>query len=128
LESQDEVAKAYIPEELTAGRVSSGTYDEVFRRSIYPGRSGDVLVLLKPGVLVADDGTSTGHSLPYDYDARVPMILVGSGIRPGSYDGPILTTCLAPTLGRLLGVPFSPGEDSRVLEEALANPDARRPH
>jgi hypothetical protein len=123
LESQDEVAKAYRPEELTANRVSSGTYDEVFRRSVYPGRSGDVLVLLKPGVFLADDETSTGHSTPYDYDARVPMIFIGTGIKAGTFDAPILTTCLAPTLGRLLGIPFTPGEDSRVLREALAKPD-----
>jgi predicted AlkP superfamily pyrophosphatase or phosphodiesterase len=122
LESQDEVAKAYLPEDLLARPVSSGTYDEVFRRSVYPGRSGDVLVLLKPGVFLADDETSTGHSTPYDYDSRVPMIFLGAGIRPGSYDGPILTTCLAPTLGRLLEIPFAPGADSRVLEEALAQP------
>jgi len=122
LESQSEVAKAYLPEDMTVNRLSGGTYGEVFRRSVYPGRSGDVLILLKPGVLVADDETSTGHSTPYDYDARVPMILLGTGIRPGSYDGSILTTCLAPTLGRLLDVPFTPGEDSRVLEEALTKP------
>jgi predicted AlkP superfamily pyrophosphatase or phosphodiesterase len=123
LQSQDEVAKAYLPEGLTASRVSSGTYDEVFRRSIYPGRSGDVLVLLKPGVFLADDETSTGHSTPYDYDARVPMIFIGTGIRAGTFDSPILTTCLAPTLGRLLDVPFTPGEDSRVLQEALLKLD-----
>ena len=81
------------------------------------------MVLLKSGVLLSNGKDATSHGAPYDYDARVPLILKGPGIRAGLYETPVMATSLAPTLGRLLEVPFSAAEDSLALEEALQPSD-----
>lgn len=113
------VAHVYLKSELM-GNAGGGPFAEEFRRSAHT-RSGDLLMLLKEGVLLEDGDTGTGHGLPYDDDARVPLLFAGPGVRPGVYEAPALATDLAPTLGRLLGVPFPPREPSRVLWEALGS-------
>ena len=61
---------------------------------------------------------STGQE-SCNYDARVPLILMGLGIRPGRYERDVLATDLAPTLGRLMGLDYPARKPSAVLEEAL---------
>jgi predicted AlkP superfamily pyrophosphatase or phosphodiesterase len=120
LSRQAEVAFVYTPADIAAG--ADGPYAEAFRLSYRPGRSGDLMVLFKRGVILADGPTGTVHGLPYDDDARVPLIFMGAGIAPGRHDEGILATDLAPTLARLLGVDLAPRAPSRVLTEALSEP------
>jgi len=101
---------------------AEGPYAEVFRRSYRPGRSGDLMILFKRGVVISDGPTGTVHGLPYDDDARVPLIFLGAGIKPGLREEKVLATDLAPTLARLLGVELAPRAPSRVLVEALSAP------
>ncbi|MEK7744765.1 MAG: alkaline phosphatase family protein, partial [Elusimicrobiota bacterium] len=77
----------------------------------------DLMVLLKPFVFIADGPEGTGHGLPYDYDARVPLVFAGPDIPPGRRGLPASLEDIAPTAARLIGVDFPPGPGSRVLEE-----------
>ena len=56
--------------------------------------------------------------MPYGYDQRVPALLMGWGIEPGTYFGRITPADLAPTLAALCGITLS-SSDGRVLAEAL---------
>lgn len=112
------VAHVFTPAELA--RDGDGPYAEVFRRSYHLSRSGDLMILFKRGVVVGGP-EGTVHGLPYDDDARVPLILMGAGIKPGRNDGSVLATDLAPTLARLLVIGLAPRAPSRVLVEALSN-------
>jgi predicted AlkP superfamily pyrophosphatase or phosphodiesterase len=108
------------PEDLLAARAEKGPYEEIFRRSFYPARSGDLLVLLKENMLVAGLPGETSHSLPYDQDSRVPLVFMGEGIVPGRYPAQALGTDIAPTVSSFLEIPFEPAAGSRVLKEVLA--------
>jgi predicted AlkP superfamily pyrophosphatase or phosphodiesterase len=95
---------------------------EKFRRSLYPGRTGDLVFAFQP-FIVMDDGTEgADHGAPYDLDAHVPLIFFGPGVRPGTYTGDVSPVDLAPTLSALTGIEFPPGRDGRVLSEAIAFP------
>lgn len=59
------------------------------------------------------------HGSPHDYDAQVPVIFYGAGIKPGRYGEFARVVDMAPTLARLLRVPPTEPLDGRVLERAL---------
>ena len=71
------------------------------------------------------DPTGTGHGSPYDYDQRVPVLLMGYGIQPGEYFEPITPADIAPTFAALTGVTLAT-RDGRVLSEALKK-NAKKP-
>jgi phosphoglycerol transferase MdoB-like AlkP superfamily enzyme len=74
------------------------------------------MILPQPG-WVASSLAAT-HGTSHDYDARVPLILLGAGVRSGRYTQGVSPADIAPTLAHLLGIDF-PDRDGRVLREAL---------
>jgi len=97
-------------------------FDEAFRRSYDPGRSGDLYLIMAENVLLGDAPPGTSHGTPWSYDARVPLVFWGRGVRAGAFDAAAATVDLAPTLGRLLGLEYAPGDGAAVRTEALAAP------
>jgi hypothetical protein len=91
----------------------------------FRGRSGDLIVIPRTNWFwVADDGTSapgdaTTHGTGHPYDTRVPLLLLGAGVRPGLYEGAASPADIAPTLARICGVPL-PTATGRSLDEAIA--------
>lgn len=126
IESQPGVHKVYDGRTLKApDGASLDAVGTAAARSYFPGRSGDLLITLKPNwIFVSDDksvipGNATTHGSAYPYDQRVPMVLFGAGIKPGRYEQAATPADLAPTLARLCGVSL-PTATGRVLEEALS--------
>ncbi|MEQ1918085.1 MAG: alkaline phosphatase family protein [Elusimicrobiota bacterium] len=102
---------------------AAGTpFDEQIRRSYDPGRSGDLLAIMGRNVLLGEAPPGTSHGTPWDYDARVPLVFWGRGVLAGRVEAPAATVDLAPTLARLLGFDYPPGDGSAVRTEALAVP------
>jgi predicted AlkP superfamily pyrophosphatase or phosphodiesterase len=120
LKKNPAIAQVYRPEQLAEGKTLDARA-ELFRRSYYPNRSGDLLILIKEKVYLAAPENKTGHGLLYDYDARVPLFMLGYGVRPGTYDQSAIAEDLAPTLAQTLGIPLLPKAPGRVLAEALDN-------
>lgn len=84
-------------------------------------RNGDFIAVPKRGwVLIGRTSVdAASHGTHYDYDQRVPLVLLGAGIRRGTYDDASAPTDIAPTLAALAGVPL-PHAEGRVLREGLA--------
>jgi predicted AlkP superfamily pyrophosphatase or phosphodiesterase len=94
--------------------------DQVSQRAFYsfaPGRSGDLLIVPRPYYL--NSTAPSTHGTGYDYDARVPIILMGPGVTAGEYVAPASPADIVPTLAYLVGVTM-PYLDGRILHEALA--------
>jgi len=122
----DQAAKLLSGVEGLAGVYIPGAkgtpFDEALRRSYDPGRSGDLHAIMAENILLGDAPPGTSHGTPWDYDARVPLVFWGRGVRAGRVDAPAATVDLAPTLGRLLGLDYPPGDGAAVRLEALAVP------
>ncbi len=116
LRSVPGVARVFRSDELPGLRSSSDRLARATALSYFPGRSGDLMIIPKPGWITSSDAAT--HGTGYDYDARVPVILLGAGIRPGWYSQPASPADIAPTLAHLLGIRFA-GRDGRILREAL---------
>jgi predicted AlkP superfamily pyrophosphatase or phosphodiesterase len=111
----------YTREQLQDGRLSN-KWAQMFERSFYAPRSGDVLLQTKPFYFWGSYGerdTGSTHGSPYDYDTHVPLIFVGPGVRTGNFAQDVEIVDLAPTLANLLGIQPPAGNEGRVLEEAF---------
>jgi len=112
------VFRAYTRDQLTGG---SSLEDQVGRRVLngfYPRRSADMEVLLEPYWIFAASGAT--HGSTFTYDAHVPVIFMGAGIRPGRYYQPIAINDVAPTLAAILEVDPPSGSVGRVLSEIFS--------
>ncbi len=83
----------------------------------HPSRSGDLFVILDPFWLFGGGSRGTSHGSTWDYDTHVPVIFMGSGIRPGKYFDSIYVNDIAPTLAAMLGVEQPSGISGRVLSQ-----------
>ncbi len=73
---------------LAVSRDDLGGFDntgllKAMNASFHPERSGDVMVVLKPFHVLESEPRGTSHVSPYSYDAEVPMLLWGRGVKPG---------------------------------------------
>jgi predicted AlkP superfamily pyrophosphatase or phosphodiesterase len=112
------VARVFWGDDLAtpAARTSTDPLIRAAALSYFPGRSGDLTVLLKENWIMLAAGTT--HGTPYDYDKRVPVILYGAGIAPGVREEPATPADLAVTVATLVGVQL-PSPDGHVLTGAL---------
>jgi len=110
------VADVYWQDDIRAADPHGDTTLSAIARSNDPQRSGDLTIVLRPN-WIAYAGATT-HGTAYDYDTRVPLLLMGAGIRPGQYLQPASPLDIAPTLAFLAGVTL-PHAEGRVLREAL---------
>lgn len=123
-ESEPGVAAVFRSEELQDRPATESPWLRAMALGYFPGRSGDLLIVPKPYWLL--DSTplgkprpyGTGHGAPYNYDQRVPVLLMGPGIAPGEYFQAITPADIAPTLAALCGITLST-RDGHVLFAAL---------
>jgi predicted AlkP superfamily pyrophosphatase or phosphodiesterase len=120
-----QVAAVFTRAEIQAVKPPAGPPDtwslaERVRASFHPGRSGDLVVLLKPWVTpIAEAGAGyvATHGSPWDYDRRVPILFWRKGITPFEQPLAVETVDIAPTLAALIGLPIPAGEiDGRCLD------------
>ena len=111
------VARVYTRDQLLRGEVANDLIGTRVERSFYPQRSGDLEVILEPYWM--RQATGTTHGSPYNYDAHIPLILMGRPIKAGTYPGNVALNDLAPTLATLIDVDAPSGSSGRVLTEAL---------
>lgn len=115
-----EVARVFTRDQLLEGRMPQDKFSQRVARSFNAQRSGDLEIVLQPFWMRAAKGTT--HGTPYDYDAHLPLIFMGPGIRAGRYHQAAALNDVSPTLAAMLRVTPPSGSAGRVLDEML---DAR---
>ncbi len=90
------------------------------RASYRAGRSGDLVVFLKPRVTPIPDPTKgyvATHGSPYDYDRRVPILFWRKGLAGFEHPGSIETVDIMPTLAHRIGLTLTgPRVDGKCLD------------
>ena len=77
-----------------------------------------VVVTLAPN-LVWGSARSASHGSPYDADAQVPILLMGTPFKPGRYSEFARTVDIAPTLAAVLRVHATEPLDGKPLRQAI---------
>jgi predicted AlkP superfamily pyrophosphatase or phosphodiesterase len=103
--------------QTVSGKVAPDTIGRRILRGYNLTRSGDLEIVLEPYWVRAASGTT--HGTPYAYDAHIPLVFMGPGIRPGRYDATVALNDLAPTVATLLAIETPSGSQGRVLHEIL---------
>jgi predicted AlkP superfamily pyrophosphatase or phosphodiesterase len=100
---------ANIPEDLRA-RIING-YN--------PERSGTIQIILKPGWYGGHGGTGTTHGTWNPYDAHIPLVFMGWGIKHGSLTRETHMTDIAATVAALLHIQAPNGNIGKTISEVL---------
>jgi predicted AlkP superfamily pyrophosphatase or phosphodiesterase len=103
----------------TQARSGGSARDPLLRAaalSYFPGRSGDLLLVPKPGWISGAIAATHGSGSPDDQ--RVPVIFFGPGVKPGTYDDEATPADVAPTLAALSGFMLQ-RVDGRPLKTAV---------
>jgi predicted AlkP superfamily pyrophosphatase or phosphodiesterase len=103
-----EAAEAALPQMLRERIVNGYT----------PQRSGDLFIVTKSGYM---DGYATGtnHGVFYNYDAHIPLLWYGNGIKKGQVNSVNYMTDIAPTISTLLGIQMPSGSIGKPILEVL---------
>ncbi len=96
-----------------------GRIREMLNNGYYPRRNGDIQFILKPGYIDAYSTMGTTHGLWNPYDAHIPLIWYGWGIRPGKTNRETFMTDIAPTLAALLRIQMPSGTVGAPISEVL---------
>jgi hypothetical protein len=114
------VARVYTRDQLSRGEVPNDRIGTRLIRGFNARRSGDLEIILEPYWIRQAEGTT--HGTPYNYDAHIPIVLMGRRVKAGEYGEAVALNDLAPTLATLAGVEIPSGSVGRVLTEALRPP------
>lgn len=110
------ISRAYWGDDLGLSSAGDDGTKRAAILSYVPGRSADLLLIPKQYWMAVSSGTT--HGTPYAYDQRVPLVLMGFGIRPGRYLTTATPADIAPTFALLAGITL-PRAEGRPLTEAV---------
>lgn len=105
----DHLADAVVPEPIRTMIVNG----------YYPGRSGSIQIIMKPGWYSGYSKTGTTHGTWNPYDAHIPLLWYGHGIPQGETYRSVYMTDIAPTLAALLHIQMPNGCTGQVITEIL---------
>lgn len=114
------VTRVYTRDQLLRGEVANDRIGSRVLRGFNAQRSGDLEIIFEPYWM--RQATGTTHGTPYNYDAHIPLILMGRYFKSGTYSNHAALNDLAPTLATVLNVEIPAGSSGRVLTEAVRTP------
>lgn len=92
-------------------------YREMLLRSFHPNRAPDIVIRYKENYVYRMEVGGTTHETPYRYDTHVPLVFWGPGIAAGTYDRPVRSVDIAPTVAALAGIVPPDDLDGVILKE-----------
>ena len=104
-------------------KVGSSAIPEPIKSRIINGynwqRSGDIQIISHDGMLPNYAKKGTTHSVWNSYDAHIPLIFMGKGIKKGASSKPYHMTDIAPTLAQILKIENPSGNIGNPITEVL---------
>ena len=113
----EQVNKVYTRTQLQQSGFKGGM-EELVENGFDQKRSGDVFVILDPGV-ISYGKTGSMHGTGYSYDTHVPLLFYGNGIKKGkTYERTVIPD-IATTIAAILGIEFPNGFSGDVITEVM---------
>lgn len=105
LAAQPDVYRVFTREDLAGEFPPTDEIGRRVKRSYRPDRCGDVYVVLRPYHLFSKTtATGTTHGTPHGYDAHVPLLVYGPGVRGGARTEAVTPQATAGVFSRFLGI------------------------
>jgi predicted AlkP superfamily pyrophosphatase or phosphodiesterase len=109
------VMRVYTRDQLQTGSMPADSISRRVANGFNQRRSPDIQFIPEPYWTFSNSVAT--HGSPYSYDAHVPVIFMGPGVKPGRYDIEATVNDIAPTLAAILEVETPAGSVGRVLTE-----------
>jgi hypothetical protein len=113
----DAIANAFATADIMTVPINK-TLREMLANGYNPRRSGDIQLILKPGY-IEGGATGTTHGLWYPYDAHIPLLWYGWGIKHGKTNRETYMTDIAATVAGLLHIQMPSGCVGKVIEDVM---------
>jgi len=113
----DAIDRVYTANQMWNNQYASGI-PYILQNGFNQKRSGDILVVLKPG-FISYSKTGSTHGSPQIYDTHTPLLFYGMGIKPGSTVNRTEIPDIAPTIAVLLGISFPSGANGKPITVVL---------
>lgn len=107
----DGIAGVYFRRDILDPANRDTPFPGYHQRGDYAPLGRDFLVLPRENYLFTTSSTGTTYGTPYSYDTHVPILFMGKGILPGIIVTPACTVNIAPTIARMVGIPFPKSVD-----------------
>lgn len=117
VKKNEAVANAFPTDEIMTTPINK-TLREMLANGFNPRRSGDIQIILKSGY-IEGGATGTTHGLWYAYDAHIPLLFYGWGIKKGKTHRETYMTDIAATIAALLKIQMPSGSVGKVIEEVI---------
>ena len=113
------VLRADVYADLAGQAPSTDPITSRWQHMFSPDKNAAVVVTLAPYWYWVNSGSFATHGSPHDYDAHVPIIFAGAGVRRGRVSKFTRVVDIAPTLAALVGVQPSEPLDGVILRRAI---------
>ncbi|MGH9783057.1 MAG: hypothetical protein ACRD88_02635, partial [Terriglobia bacterium] len=100
-----------------AARETRQRFLEMFARTYFPGRSGQLAIVPREGDIITRPGEDVPfmHGSPWSYDGAIPLMFAGPAVKAGEYKMPARQQDVAPTLAAALGMRMPATATGHVL-------------
>lgn len=85
----------------------------------YPKRCGDIQLIFQSQWIEGYSAFGTTHGLWNPYDAHIPLLWYGWGIKPGKSYREVFITDIAPTIAALLNIQAPSGSVGKAIDEII---------
>ncbi|MGK0446973.1 MAG: putative AlkP superfamily pyrophosphatase or phosphodiesterase [Polaribacter sp.] len=120
--AEEVIALEGIYKAVTAKTLQTARFTDGIMNSLQNGYnqkfSGDVLLIPFPATLIRGR-TGTSHGSGYSYDAHIPLIFYGNGIKKGVSKKRYEVIDIAPTIANLLKIEVPNASTGKIIDEAL---------
>jgi predicted AlkP superfamily pyrophosphatase or phosphodiesterase len=120
--AEEVIALEGIYKAVTAKTLQTTKFTDGIMNSLQNGYnqkfSGDVMLIPFPATLTRGR-TGTSHGSGYSYDAHIPLIFYGNGIKKGVSKKRYEIIDIAPTIANLLKIEVPNASTGKIIDEAL---------
>ncbi len=118
LSKQKGIARVFDLNELMNAPLNKKIRDMLVN-GYYPDRCGQVQIVLEPQWIEGYTSGGTTHGLWNPYDAHIPLLWYGWGIKPGKLNREVYMTDIAPTVAALLRIQMPNGSVGNIIPEVF---------
>ena len=115
---QEAVLTAFDIQQLESTPLQS-KIREMIGNGYFAPRGGDVQIIFKPNYMETYGPTGTTHGMWNPYDAHIPLLWYGWGIKAGKTNRETYMTDIAPTVAALLHIQMPGGCIGKVISEVM---------
>ncbi|GJM63243.1 alkaline phosphatase family protein [Persicobacter diffluens] len=105
-----------LPLHLLRAATFTDNYKALLANGAHPNRSGDIFLVFHSGVILGKGTKGTSHSMTYNYDTHVPLLMMGHGLPQGrEVHQKVGVTQIAPTIANQLKISAPSSAFSPIL-------------